>query len=252
MPRTFIALAASAFAFAAQADTCLEYPYMAPDTALAADIATARTALQPFPGLLDALDTERPRICATVQPSAALGTFGADDNEITVDATLPAPKRIAVLLHEIRHLEQNLRGICPATTLTMRDNARAMFALEADAMAVAHLVAWSLGEQGDPQVFEALLTGPETSDIATAFQTTFLETEDPATATAAAFDAWYASDARRERYYVSTCMAYLDRLETDNAFAGTSPLSADFLTHVCNLSDQTSYPCAEPDHPIPR
>ena len=159
---------------------------------------------------------------------------------------------MAVLIHEVRHLEQNLRGICPAATLTMRENARAMFALEADAMAVAHLVAWSSPENGNLELFKALLNSPETQDIAAAFEASIAKTQDAALATAAAFDAWYASESRLERYYVSTCMAYLDRLESENTFAGTAPLSADFLTHVCNLPDQTSYPCVEPDHPIPR
>ena len=236
----------------AHAEICLDYPYTASATPLATDIADLWSALDPFPTLLDSLDTARPSICATVTPSPALGTFGAAENEITVDAALPAPKRVAVLIHEARHLEQNLRGICPATTLTMRDNARAMFALEADAMAVTHLVAWRSLADGMPAIFDALRTATETRDIAAAFEATIIATADPAAATAAAFDAWYASDVRRERYYVSTCMAYLDRLESRKILAGTAPLSADFLTHVCNLPDRTSYPCVEPDRPIPR
>lgn len=239
-------------ATAARAEVCLDHPYSAKGDPLAADMAAVRHALTPFPGLLDALDTARPRICATDTPSVALGTFGADQNEITVDAALPASKRVAVLIHEIRHLEQSLRGICPAATLTMRDNARAMFALEADAMAVAHLVAWSSLEKGEPSIFDALKSARETGDIAQAFEAEIRKTNDPAAATAAAFDAWYGSDSRRERYYVSTCMAYLDRQESEGSFAGTAPLSADFLSHICSLPDRTSYPCVEPDRPIPR
>jgi hypothetical protein len=231
---------------------CLEYPYDAPGDPLASDIAAARKALTPFKSLLTSLDAARPVICATDAPSEALGTFGADENRITIGATLAQPKRIAVLLHEIRHLDQNLRGICPATTLSMRENARAMFALEADAMAVMHLIAWSNLDVGSPEIFDALRAAPETSDIAAAFENAMAETNDPALATAAAFDAWYASDARRERYYVSTCMAYLDRLEAEDSLAGTAPLTADFLDHVCHLPDQSSYPCQEPDRPIPR
>ena len=238
-------------AHAAQSD-CLDHPYDAPGASLADDIAAARKALAPFDSLLTSLDTARPLICADDAPSEALGTFGADDNRITVDATLPPPKRVAVLLHEIRHLDQNLRGICPATTLTMRENARAMFALEADAMAVTHLIAWSSLDLGAPDIFDALRAAPETADIAAAFEKAMTQTNDPALATAAAFDAWYASDARRERYYVSTCMAYLDRVEAEDSLAKTAPLTADFLDHVCHLPDQTSYPCLEPDRPIPR
>ena len=134
----------------------------------------------------------------------------------------------------------------------MRENARAMFALEADAMAVTHLIAWSSLERGSTDLFDTLRSSIETADIAAAFETSITETNDPALATAAAFDAWYASDARRERYYISTCMAYLDRKEAEGSLAGTAPLTTDFLTHICNLPDQTSYPCSEPDNPIPR
>ena len=78
------------------------------------------------------------------------------------------------------------------------------------------------------------------------------ETRDPALATAAAFDAWYASDVRRERYYISTCMAYLDRMESEASLGGSTPLPADFLSHICYLPGQARYPCAEPDNVIPR
>ena len=249
-----VALTALTFVLATPADalTCLEHPYVQPAHPVTADIAAVRIALAPFGSLLASLDATRPLICASDAPSEALGTFGADDNRITVDATLPPPKRVAVLLHEIRHLDQNLRGICPASTLTMRENARAMFALEADAMAVTHLIAWSSLERGSTDLFDTLRSSIETADIAAAFETSITETNDPALATAAAFDAWYASDARRERYYISTCMAYLDRKEAEDSLAGTAPLTTDFLTHICNLPDQTSYPCSEPDNPIPR
>lgn len=249
---TLTLLTALLLAPGAQAAVCLDHPYDAPGQPLAADIAAVRAALAPFDNLLATLDTVRPRICASDDPSETLGTFGVEDNEITVDAALTQPKRVAVLLHEIRHLDQWLRGICPATTLSMRENARAVFALEADAMAVTHLIAWASLESDRPAIFDTLRTSAETGDIALAFEAAMSATRDPAMATAAAFDAWYASDARRERYYVSTCMSYLDRKESENAIAGTAPLSADFLSHVCHLPDQTSYPCEEPEQPIPR
>ena len=252
MPRPLLALLILFLAPAAQAGVCLDHPYDASGQPLAADIAAAYTALGPFPGMIASLDQARPRICTADGPQEALGTYDAEDNQITVSATLSPDKRVAVLLHEIRHLDQNLRGICPAPTLTMRANARAMFALEADAMAIAHLVAWSSRETGTPGIFEALRTAPETEDIAAAFEAAMTETRDPALATAAAFDAWYASDVRRERYYISTCMAYLDRMESEASLGGSTPLPADFLSHICYLPGQARYPCAEPDNVIPR
>lgn len=238
---------------AALAETCLEHPYeSAGAPALAADLAAVRAALEPFESLRQSLDSAKPRICLTEEPSDALGSFEAEENVITVSAGQPGDKRVAVLLHEIRHLDQYARGFCPSMSLDMRANARAVFALEADAMAIAHLVAWAAGENGAPGPFAALRSSDETADIAAAFETAMAETGDPSAATAAAFDAWYTSDARRERYYVSTCMAYLDRIEDDHLFGGTAGLSADFLAQVCDLPDGTPYPCEEPVEPLPR
>jgi hypothetical protein len=235
----------------AQADTCFEHPYDAPGP-LAADISLLHKALVPFSSLAQSLDSARLRICLTEAASVALGTFGAEENMITVGADLPPAKRVAVLIHEVRHLDQFARGYCPSVALDMRSNARSVFALEADAMAITHLVAWALKEDGDPSVFDALAASAETPDIAAAFRAEIEATGDPSRATAAAFDAWYASDARRERYYVSTCSAYLDHIDAENRFAGTAGLAADFLADICLLPDGAPYPCEEPGHPLPR
>lgn len=236
----------------AQADTCLDHPYEAPGHPLAVDIALLRTALVPFESLNRSLDSARPRICLTEGPADALGTFGAEENLITVGADLPPAKRVAVLIHEVRHLDQNARGYCPSVELDMRANARAVFALEADAMAITHLVAWALSEEGDGSVFDALATSSETPDIAAAFRAEIEISGDPSRATAAAFDAWYASDVRRERYYVSTCTAYLDRIDEEHRFSGTAGLAADFLADICLLPGGAPYPCEEPGNPLPR
>lgn len=251
MTLTAAVLAAAVPALAAE-PLCLDYPYAAADSALAGDIAEVREALTPFADLLTSLDTARPRICLVSGPSEALGTFETEGNLITAGEALDGPKRQAVLIHEIRHLDQYLRGICPSETLAMRDNARAVFALEADAMAITHLVAWSSRERGEPAMFDALLVGDETADIATAFQAAITAGGDISVATAAAFDAWYGSEARLERYYISTCMAYLDRIEDEDLLPGKQALSSGFLSEVCALPGQESYPCEEPERPLPR
>ncbi len=235
----------------AHAETCLDHPYEAPGP-LATEIATLRTALGRFKSLSQSLDSARPRICLTEGPSDALGTFGAEENVITVGAHLTPEKRVAVLIHEVRHLDQFARGYCPSVELDMRANARAVFALEADAMAITHLVAWALKEAGDASVFDALADSPETPDIAAAFRSEIEASGDPSRATAAAFDAWYASDARRERYYVSTCVAYLDRIDAEHRFAGTAGLTAGYLADICLMPDGAPYPCEEPGRPLPR
>ena len=231
--------------------SCAPYPY-ADTGVLAADIALLNDALADFPALGQILDTARPEICTIAGTAEALGTYGAEDNRITLAIDQPQHRRVAVLIHELRHVDQYQRGICPPDGLEMRANARAMFALEADAMAITHLVAWASLAAGRPEIFAALRDAPETSDIAAAFETEMTASADVARATAAAFDAWYASDLRRERYYISTCMAYLERTERAHSLPGSAPLTADFLAHVCNLPDRTAYPCTEPDDPLPR
>lgn len=231
---------------------CLEPPYATTDETALRDIQALREAIAPFPSLLDSLEAGGPRFCWASGVQEALGTFDSETLTIEVNRALADGMRAAVLIHELRHMDQDRRGICPDDTLNMRAYARHVFALEADAMAIAHLVAWSALETGDTTIFNALSEAEETRDIAEAFAAEMGASGDPGLATSAAFDAWYASPARQERYYLSTCSGYLDRLDETHLLPGEAPLTLSFSADLCVLPDGAPYPCREPDAPLPR
>ncbi|MGB8624187.1 MAG: DUF6782 family putative metallopeptidase, partial [Paracoccaceae bacterium] len=85
------------------------------------------------------------------------------------------------------------------------------------------------------------------SDIAAAFAAEMAATGDAPRATAAAFAQWYASDWRRENYYLAACSDYLDQQDRSKALPRYRLLSEDFLDTLCRLPDGTAYPCAEPE-----
>ena len=162
----------------------------------------------------------------------------------------PNLMQIGVLLHEIRHLDQLRLGACPSDDLAMEEYARATFALEADASAISLLIAWDLKERGDPGVWSALSAWDSQSDIAARFAGEMATSGDAEIAVSTAFDQWYASDLRREQYYIMTCSAYLDRQDASKALPQYQLLPGDFYAGLCRLPDGRDYPCSEPADPL--
>lgn len=127
----------------------------------------------------------------------------------------------------------------------MKDYARGVLALEADAGVAAVLVAWARKEAGEGSLWQALETWPMTADIAARFGEVMIESEDAGQAASAAFDQWYAMEARRERYYIASCSAYLDRQDRTHALPGYLPLSSDYFDRLCVLPDGQNYACED-------
>src|SRR6056297_127472 len=233
-------------------ETCLSPPFDEGPAELRSMVADLREAVADFPSLNAALADPMLDICVSDSLFGELGYLEADTARIVLRADLEPGLRRAVLLHELRHLDQLRLGACPSPALSMRENARAVFAIEADANAIALLVAWHLKTDGDPQVWQALENWDSTTDIAAAFSAEMEATADPARAAAAAFAAWYASDIRRERYYLSSCNAYLDRQDRMHSLAGTQQVEAGYFTALCRMPDGATYPCAEPEDAVRR
>lgn len=235
-------------ALPAQAQTCLPYPW--------SEAATAAETLDLLdltaPSLKSAADSLQPTLCLTDTQTDAHGTYDPDTQKITLKAALTPGQTAAILIHELRHLDQNRTGSCLPPDLTMRAHARATFALEADAMAITALVTWSLRDLDDGRAFAAFADLPTSADIAEEFATTVSATGDLAAATSAAFTAWYDAPERVERYYVDICETYLSRQETLKSLSGTRPFDPGLLTEICLLPDGNSYPCAEPENALPR
>ena len=228
---------------------CLSAPYAEPVSARQAELAGlvqgVRDVLKDVPALAGVLDSAAPDICMSGSLVLEKGYLDPSQNRIVLADDMDEALTLVVLVHELRHVEQTARGLCPSDTLSMRSFARATLALEADASTVVLLVAWQRREIGDGRMWAALESWPMTSDIAARFAASMAENGDVPTAAAAAFDQWYASDDRRERYYIASCSDYLDRQDAGHALPEYRPLMADHFERLCILPDGTGYPCAE-------
>lgn len=227
-------------------ETCHTYPFDTPQPEMQAFLDAATPALERFPGYRAALAAQRPTVCVEDGPLDARGFLDVEGNRIVISSRLAVEEQAVIFLHELRHLQQIGEGFCPASTLSMEENARAVFALEADAMAVTTLVAWTLRENGLSTPWQALTDWPLYGDIPIAFQQAIDRGANETVASAAAFYQWYASEWRRESYYIAACSDYLDRQNATNALPQYQLLPPEFLETLCRLPNGTSYPCVEP------
>jgi hypothetical protein len=227
--------------------TCATAPgYGTDDTALAALLDRALPVIDRFASLRDALGATAPEICLFTGPTEALGYFEPGRRRISIDADLDPDLQLAVLLHEMRHVEHFTRGLCPDLSLSMQDYARAVWAMEADAAVVSMIVTWDMARHGDPGPFQALANHPQTADIADVFATTMGLTQDVAESSAAAFSAWYDSDSRRMSYYVASCSAYLDQQESSHALPQYGQLDPAFFLCALPPAERGRFDCTEP------
>ncbi|MDG1128649.1 MAG: hypothetical protein P8N68_06065 [Paracoccaceae bacterium] len=231
---------------------CLDHPYDAAEGTdqalrLAGLIDGLRPTLAAFKRLGAALEDRKPRICLTPSLVLESGFLLPDANRIEIDGRLDDAMVTAIMLHELRHLDQVVAQICPDDSLAMEQVAQATFALEADANAITLLVAWHMRRNGDAAVWNALAGWPSTGDIAARFAASMGDHDDPALAVAAAFDQWYTSEERRQRYYIATCSDYLDRRDDSKRLPSYKQLPQDYLDGVCLLPDGTPYACRAPE-----
>ena len=218
---------------------------------LAALLDRMQPVFDGFPSLAEAWDSAAPPLCIEDRGIAARGYLETTSPRIVLRDGLPPGAQALILVHELRHLEQWTRGICLQNGLTMEATARAAFVLEADAAAVTALIAWAEAEAGRDDLWTALQGMPLFADIGATFADRMTAGASVAEATAAAFDAWYADDNRREAYYRAVCSDYLDRLDASKRLAGTAELPKDYLDGVCRLPSGGGYSCAEPEK-LPR
>jgi hypothetical protein len=254
MRRFAAAFALCVMSGAAFAQDCLPAPYTAPasaaQTGLAALVDRLRKVGSAYPSLVAALDARRPELCLVPAPLDARGYFDLETNVIAIREDLDPAQALAILIHEARHLDQSMRGLCPSDDLAMEEVARATFALEADASAVLAHVAWAMREAGDGSVWDALAGFEHYGDIARAYEAVRADEGPAAPALAAAFAQWYASDWRRERYYVASCSGYLDRADEAHRLPVYGALDEAFFDGLCLMPDGTAYDCAVPETPM--
>src|SRR6056297_3006501 len=207
-------------------------------------------ALERAPSLLKTISTRSPKLCYASQLDGAHGYFDVESNRIYISNALSKDMQVGVFLHEARHLDQIEIGVCPTDDLAMKEYAQAAFALEADASAISLMISWDLKKQGDSSVWDALSSWESQSDIATRFAEEMNASDDYGAAVSVAFDQWYASEFRRDQYYLSTCSESLDRKDTTHALPRYLLLPTDFYEELCRLPNGLEYQCSAPENAI--
>lgn len=237
-------------------EDCIAAPFDRPGTArqnsLSELLREFRAILAEYPAMLSTLDTRVSLICLSDGLVEEKAYLDADEGRIVLASDMSDAMKLAVLVHEIRHADQLARGICPSDQLAMEQYARATFSMEADATAVSLIVAWHQRASGNAALWRALESWPMTADIANRFGETMVRTQDLSAAATSAFEQWYASDRRRELYYVASCSAYLDRQDEAHALPRYRMLPDDHFSELCRMPDGQSYQCAEPDAVLQR
>ena len=250
--RMFLPMPVIGFATLAHAtEICIEHPYQSSaaedEKGFIAIYQEIIPALDHFPSLAEALDNAAPDLCFSSLTGSTLAYLDVDENRIVISEGLSKDMQIGVFLHELRHLEQFVRGSCPSDDLAIKEYAHATFALEADASAISLLVAWDLKENGRGSAWSALASWPSQSDIAASFASEMAGTGDVALAVSAAFNQWYASSTRLEQYYLATCSDYLDRQDANHNVPLYQLVPDAFLENLCTLPDGSKYECSQPE-----
>ena len=225
---------------------CLPAPYTGgPDEILALAERLTET-LAPYPSLAEALVNQAPILCLDDSLVEEQAYYEPKTNRIVLRAGLDPDFVLAILIHEVRHLQQYSSGICPTTANTLTDYMRSRMALEADASAIGVYVAWKMREGGNPGPWNQLQTWPTHDDLVTRFASEIAASGDEVAATAATFAQWFESKDRRDMYAFAICSNYLDALDREKIPPGKHILPTDFTARLCTMPDRRPYDCALP------
>lgn len=226
----------------AQTLQCGRAPFTEPDN-VSALVSAMTPVFQMFPEFQNTLMQGGLELCIADKLIGLQGYFEPDNARIVMNGSAPFALQQAIIVHELRHVQQHRTDVCPAPDLSMHESARAVFAMEADASAISFLVAWAQRENGDPDMWNALSTWPMQQDIADAFAAEMNAENDIASATEAAFSQWYDSQARLDAYYVAACSNYLDIEDSNHRIRTYEELDSHFFENLCYLPNGAAYTC---------
>lgn len=187
-------------------------------------------------------------LCVNYEPTSDKGFFDTDYNVLAVRGTLSDAAAALVAVHELRHLDQDLRGYRRGITNTIDEEIRKTYAMEADAQAFATLFAWQMKENGDDSVWVALKELDHYNLIAADFAESMNVENSLEQATLAAFKKWYDIDWLTQGYYKGALMAYLDQQDRDRVRDnGTGVLAETYFDNLCQLplTESAKYSCSE-------
>lgn len=237
-----LAQAPAAFAEA----TCAAHPYAEATGALSDLSDRLDRTVAAFPSLARALKQQAPVLCLDDGLVEEQGYYEPKTNRIVLNSRLDQDFQLAILLHEIRHLEQFDRGYCPSVANRLTDYISVRLALEADASAIGVYTAWKLREGGDPGPWDSLSTWPTHDDLVSRFADEIAAGADEVAATSATFAQWFERAERREIYTLAICSNYLDALDREKVDPGAKTVPPDFARLLCRMPDGRPYDCTLP------
>lgn len=182
-------------------------------------------------------------ICLDDRPMEGLGFYEPDSQSLVLDAGLSDDLLFPILVHELRHVWQYNSSYCPSLALSRSEHLLQIYAMEADAQAIATLYGWAGARAGQPAPWAELEHHYRTRDIAARFRAAAEAGASEAEAVAAAFAAWYDDPDRVETYYRAACSAWYDALDKAHIGAGSGTLAKGHFDRLCRLPDGSPYPC---------
>ena len=229
------------------AETCIDAPYTADAGEVSAMADLVLSVVQDFPSLAKSLAEQSPRLCIDDSLYGVQAFFEPKTNRIVVFAGLDPDMQLAILLHELRHLQQFASDACPTLDMRFSDYVRLRMALEADAAAIGVYAAWKLQQAGRPGPLQHLQDWPTHDDLVTRFTAEIEATGgDDVAATAATYAQWFESEDRRAIYAFAICSNYLDALDIEKLPPGKGTVSDSIAARLCVLPDGRPYDCALP------
>jgi hypothetical protein len=228
------------------AEVCLSSPYDAEMGEISELADRLADTLASFPSLARAFAEQAPVLCLGDTLYQEQGYYEPKTNRIVLRDDLDPDFQLAILVHEIRHLDQFDRDICPTPAVTLSDYIRSRLALEADAAAIGIYVAWKLREAGSAGPWDRLKTWLTHDDLVARFEAEIAAGGSDVAATAATYAQWFEDSERREIYTFAICSNYLDALDRDNLNPGVETLPDDFGARLCLMPDGRPYDCVLP------
>jgi hypothetical protein len=226
--------------------TCISSPYTGGTGEIGSLVVRTLDTVAGFPSLAEALAAQEPELCLDDTLVEEQAYFEPAANRIVIRKGLDPDFQLAVMIHELRHVEQSGLEICPTIKLRLDDYVRTRLALEADAAAISLYVTWQLRAAGDAGPWETLGKWPTHDDLAVSFETEMAASGDAAKATSAAYAAWFDDADRRGIYAFVGCSSYLDALDLAHMDPGKGTVADTFLQTLCRMPDGQGYDCFLP------
>ncbi len=193
--------------------------------------------------LLDQAKYMDTAFCIEDRADGCRGYFDYHFNIIAVRKELDLFTKVNIFIHELRHVDQVVRGFSQSLDYDEYEMVRQTFAVEADANAILALFCWRLKQNGFPRAWNKLFELTRYSDIYDAFKREILFSNDELKASRMAFIQWYKSEWRLTSYFRNSLSGYHDMLDDSKLIQHYQKLPEDYFENLCVLPDGRNYGC---------